>query len=642
MSATASYERLRKQFEEITSCEKDNRWIADVCRSLVDSTSDSIYIVDRQCRYLFLNETHLRRMNLPLDSILGKTYAELHPEKSPETFEKVVRSVYETGQSTKQEHRSSRDGCHFLRTFSPMKNGPENDRILGVAVVSKDISEMKKAEEALRFTQMSIDRASDAILWFDPSGKILNANESACEILEYGRNELVATDIAEIDSRIASYGWLRIWHDLKDRNTLIYESQFVRKNGKTFPVEVKANFFSTGGREYAVAFCRDIAERKRLETQFYLAQKMDALGTLAVGIVHDFNNLLMVIQGHTSLMMMETDPEKPNHRRLRGIEQMVESGAALTQQLLSFTRGEKCDMIPCEIGEIVKKTIAAFKRTTRDIRVHTSFDRRISTIEADPSQIGQVLLNLFVNAWQAMPGGGDLYVVATDTVLDGDYVKAYRASPGRFVKVSVTDTGIGMDADTMQRIFDPFFTTRLDGKGTGLGLTASYGIVKRHGGILNVYSEKGSGTTFNIYLPASDKRPEKKEPEEIAVALRGSETILFVDDEAVILDVGREILLALGYSVITARNGAEAVEIFRRKTGEIDLVLLDMIMPGMKSPEIVSQLKQCDPGVRILLASGYGENGQVRLVMDSGCRAFIQKPFNLSELSRKLREVFDE
>ncbi len=641
MGAKASDEQLRRQFEELTQ-DDDRRWISDICRSLVDSTTDSIYIVDRQCRYLFLNEVHFRRMNLPGEQILGKTYAELHPEGSKGDFEKAVRSVYETGRSIKRQHRSSRDGCFFLRTFSPMRKQGGDGHILGVAVVSKDISELKKAEETLRFTQLSIDRASDAILWLDSAGKILKVNESACFSFEYSREELLAKNVAEIDSRIAARGWPSTWTDLRDRGALIYESYFIRRDGKTLPFEVKASFSRIGDREYAVAFCRDIAERKRLENQFYLAQKMDALGTMAGGIVHDFNNILMVIQGHVSLMMMGADSGHPNYERLQGIEQMVASGAALTKQLLSFARGEKCEMIACDINEIVKKTLEIFKRTKKDIQVHTRFDRHPSIVEADSSQIEQVLLNLFVNAWQAMPGGGNLYISTANTVLDDDYVKPYRVSAGRYIKITVTDTGAGMDAETLNRIFDPFFTTRGDGKGVGLGLATSYGIIKKHGGIFNVYSEKGSGATFNIYLPASERSAAQKQPEETSTVVKGSETVLFADDEEVILEVGREILMALGYRVITARGGAAAIEIYRQKMKEIPIIVLDMIMPGMKCTDVVAALKQCNPGVKILLASGYAENNQVRLAMDSGCRDFIQKPFNIPELSRKLRRVLED
>jgi len=638
MGAKASYEQLRRQFEELTR-DDDHRWISDICRSLVDSTTDSIYIVDRQCRYLFLNEVHFRRMDLPGDQILGKTYAELHPEGSTADFEKAVRTVYETGRSLKRQHRSSRDGCHFLRTFSPMKKRGGDGHILGVAVVSKDISELKRAEETLRFTQLSIDRASDAILWLDSAGKILKVNESACFSFEYSREELLAKNVAEIDSRVAARGWEATWNNLRARGALIYESYFIRRDGKTLPFEVKASFSRIGDREYAVAFCRDVAERKRLESQFHLAQKMDALGTMAGGIVHDFNNLLMVIQGHASLMMMGIDAGHPNYERLQGIEQMVASGAALTKQLLSFARGEKCEMVACDINEIVKKTLEIFKRTKKDIQVHARYDRHPSIIEADSGQIEQVLLNLFVNAWQAMPEGGNLYVGTSNTVLDDDYVKPYRLSAGRYLKISVTDTGAGMDSDTLSRIFDPFFTTRADGKGVGLGLATSYGIIKKHGGIFNVYSEKGSGTTFNIYLPASEKSAAQKQPEETSTVVRGSETILFADDEEVILEVGREILMALGYRVITARGGAAAIEVYRQKIDDIRIIVLDMIMPGMKCTDVVTALKQCNPDVRILLASGYAENSQVRQAMDCGCREFIQKPFNIPELSQKLRRV---
>lgn len=248
-------------------------------------------------------------------------------------------------------------------------------------------------------------------------------------------------------------------------------------------------------------------------------------------------------------------------------------------------------------------------------------------------------MNLYVNAWQAMPGGGELKIETVNVVLEDFYVKPYNIEPGRHVKVSVTDTGVGMNEITQQRIFDPFFTTKEIGRGTGLGLAAVYGIVKSHGGIINVNSKKGKGTTFNIYLPVS-KKEVKKEKKLNEGVFSGTGTVLLVDDEEMIIDVGREMIETLGYDVMVARNGKEAIEVYKKNGYEIDIIILDMIMPEMGGEETYSCLKKNNPEIKVLLSSGYSIDGQAERIMEQGCSGFIQKPFNLKHLSRKIKEIY--
>jgi two-component system, cell cycle sensor histidine kinase and response regulator CckA len=263
-----------------------------------------------------------------------------------------------------------------------------------------------------------------------------------------------------------------------------------------------------------------------------------------------------------------------------------------------------------------------------------------STVEVDRGQMDQVLLNIFVNAWQAMPGGGDLYLEVGNVELNQEDVAPHGIAPGRFVRVSVSDTGIGMDEATMSRIFEPFFTTKEKGRGTGLGLASVYGIVRNHKGFVTVMSEKDVGSTFTICLPASD-RPVKQEEKPVEKLQKGGETILLVDDEGFILDVGAQMLTHLGYKVIPAGGGREGLEIFNGRKDEIDLVVLDMIMPDLGGRETFERIKEIDPGVRVLLSSGYSLDGQAEEIMEKGCKGFIQKPFSLGELAGKIRGVLD-
>jgi nitrogen-specific signal transduction histidine kinase len=382
-------------------------------------------------------------------------------------------------------------------------------------------------------------------------------------------------------------------------------------------------------------------EQRRLREELFQAQKMEAIGTLAGGIAHDFNNLLMGIQGHVSLMLLELGPSHPFNERLKMIESQVQSGGNLTRQLLGFARGGRYEVKPTNLNELVENAISVFGRTKKEVAIQRRFAPDLKNVEVDRGQIEQVLLNLFVNAWHAMPMGGTLTLETKNVVLDEFYVKPHNVQVGPYVKLSVTDTGIGMDETVRERIFEPFFTTKEMGRGTGLGLASAYGIIKGHKGMITVYSEKGHGTTFNIYLPASDQ-DEIRTERPVHKVSRGRETILVVDDEKTITDVTADMLAGLGYQALTAGSGEEAVEIYRSKSETIHLVIMDMIMPGMSGGETFDRIKAMNPGVKVILSSGYSLNGNARVIMDRGVRAFLQKPFLLGELAEKVRDVLDE
>ncbi|MBW2260067.1 MAG: response regulator, partial [Deltaproteobacteria bacterium] len=470
------------------------------------------------CNYLFINEQHLSRFEVPQDQVIGRPYSEFHSAEETKAFTEKVDEVFKTSQSVWHEYRSQRDGRHFLRTLSPVKG--TDGKTTAVTIVSKDITELK-----------------------------------------------------------------------------------------------------------------------HLETQLQQAQRMEAIGTLAGGIAHDFNNVLMAIQGHTSLIFSDIDTEHPHFEHLSGIEHTVQRGASLARQLLGFARGGKYEVKSTDMNELIEETCKMFGRTKKEVEIHTKYQKDIWPAEVDRAQIEQVLLNLYVNAWQAMPHGGNLYVETTHAVVDENDAKPFGIEPGNYVKISVTDTGVGMDKATQQRIFDPFFTTKEMGRGTGLGLASAYGIIKNHGGIIRVYSEEDEGSTFSIYLPASEKQIEVAEGKPVDEVVKGTGTILLVDDENMVLGVGKEMLERIGYSVLLATSGIEAVQIHRKHKDEIDLVILDMIMPDMDGGQTYDQIKEDSPKVKVLLASGYSINGKATEILERGCNGFIQKPFNMKELSRKIRDT---
>jgi PAS domain S-box-containing protein len=385
---------------------------------------------------------------------------------------------------------------------------------------------------------------------------------------------------------------------------------------------------------------RDISERQRLYAQLQNAERMESLGTLAGGIAHDFNNLLMGIQGRSSLISMDLEDAHPVLEHLHAIDDYILSATHLTKQLLGFARGGKYEVKPTDINELVLKSANMFGRTKKEIIIETRFQDPNIVVEADRRQIEQVLLNLYVNAWQAMPDGGTLRLETKHVVLDDSDCKPYQVEPGRYARVSITDTGVGMDEKTLKHIYDPFFTTKEKSRGTGLGLASAYGIIKNHAGIIHAESKSDYGTTFNLYLPISEKLVEKECSSEKKI-YNGSETILIVDDEDMIIEVGQALLKRLGYQVITAKSGEEALEVVHRKGAGVDLVILDMIMPGMDGGRTFDGIRETCPEMPIMLASGYAINGQAEKIMKRGCNGFIQKPFSVSELSHKVRQILD-
>ena len=397
------------------------------------------------------------------------------------------------------------------------------------------------------------------------------------------------------------------------------------------------------GRPATLNFMRDVTEQKRLEAQLLQAQKMEAIGTLAGGLAHDFNNLLTGILGNASLAKTGMHSSDQSYVRLQNIETIVESAAGLTRQLLAFSRRGRIDVRASDINEIVDKTAVIFSRTNKNVTIHQNLDKDLWPAEVDKGQIEQVFLNLFVNAGQAMPEGGNLYLDTVNIVLTKTDLKHPYMKPGRYVKVSVTDTGTGMDEKTQARIFEPFFTTKEMGRGTGLGLSMVYGIIKGHNGFINVYSEPDHGTTFSVYFPASEKKISLEATSSRNIP-RGTETILVVDDEEMNLTVSKEILESLGYTVYTAASGAEALALYNGsgKTGKIDLVMLDMMMPVMSGGETYGRMKEINPDIRVILCSGYSIDGDAQKIMDRGCNGFLQKPFTLPNLSQKIREVLDK
>jgi two-component system cell cycle sensor histidine kinase/response regulator CckA len=391
-----------------------------------------------------------------------------------------------------------------------------------------------------------------------------------------------------------------------------------------------------------IEYVRDISERRLLEERFLQAQKMESIGLLAGGIAHDFNNILGGILGYASWLKTNIKSDHPFFRPVDTIEKSACRAAELTAQLLAFARGGKYDIRSSSLNSVISESLKILAGTLdKSITIETILDDSMPTVEIDVGQIQQVLINLCVNARDAMPEGGRLTIQSATTCLnESDVRNRPEAKPGWFAVLSVSDTGLGMDDSVRGRIFEPFFTTKEKGKGTGLGLAMVYGVVKNHGGFVNVYSEAGEGSTFRVYLPLSGK-PEVQEAGSEAELTGGHETVLVIDDEEAIREVAADILGSYGYRVCLAADGEEGISFFRREFRRIDLVILDMIMPRQGGRETFLELRKIDPKVRVLFSTGYSQNGKVSEILALGVKGFIQKPYQVKDLLAKVRDILD-
>ena len=623
----------------------------ELYRTAVESTNDGISIV-QDGKYVYANPKLLQTIGREKDGLIGLPLGiYTHPDDRDLIWKRYDARVHTTPEPYSYDMRVIKpDGTVITININSVsiryKGRP--------AVISfiLDITERKKAEEALRQSEEKyrtiIESIEDDYFETDLNGTITFVNKP-CDWTGRSREELIGMNYRQYTSpemaAKANAAFKQIYQD--GRPARITDYQVFHKNGGLCYLEMSVSLIrdTLGNPVGFRGISRDVTdrlrmdeERKKLTEQLYQAQKMEAIGTLAGGIAHDFNNLLMGIQGYASIMLLEIDAAHPYYDQLKAIQTLVQSGASLTKQLLGFARAGRYEVVITDINDLTSKSVNLFGRTKKEISIYEKYADNLRSVEVDRGQIEQVLLNLFVNAWQAMPGGGHLYLETENVIFDKTSSDLYDLKPGTYVKIAITDTGLGMDEKTRQRIFDPFFTTKEMGRGTGLGLASAYGIIKGHGGMITVYSEKGHGTTFHIYLPASAKQAHADAIQESELT-GGRETILLVDDEEIITDVASRLLTELGYTILIANSGEKAIEIYTQKKDDIDLIILDMIMPNLSGGETFDRLKSVNPNVRAILSSGYSIDGKAQAIMKKGVRVFLQKPYRLNDLAQKIREA---
>ena len=538
---------------------------------------------------------------------------------------------------------------------------------LQMVTVSRDtfvqeVAERKKAEQALLKekdnAQKYLDVAGVMLLVIGADEKVKHINKKGCEILGYDEQEIIGKNWfdnflpQEIKNETS-----RVFRQIMDGKSELfeyYENPVVTKNGKeriiawhnTPLIDEKGNIEAT------LSSGEDITQRKRAEdekekiqAQLLHAQKMEAIGTLTGGISHDFNNILQAILGYIQLLLMNKTENDPDIRYLNQINRSAYRASELTKELLIFSRKVESNLRPVNLNHEVAQVHKILRRTIPKmvaIELHLAEDIKI--LNGDPIQLEQVMMNIAVNANYAMQDGGKLVFETRNVVLDERDSKAHAgAAPGEYIQLTISDTGCGMDKETLGHIFEPFYTTKEIGEGTGLGLAMVYGIVKSHGGHITVYSEPGLGTAFNIYFPVlvEENIEQEEESEKEAEICGGHETILLVDDEETILDIGQEMLRTYGYTTITAENGERAIEIYKREKNRIDLVILDLGMPVMGGYKCLMELIRINPEIKVIITSGYRDSDKITEALKAGAAGFIGKPYHLRDLLNKTREILD-
>ena len=626
-------------------------------RMLFESSAEGILIAEIENRkFRYANHTICTMLGYSSDELCRMGIEDIHPEDEMP----FVRSEFEAlarGEKGLAENIPClcKDGKKIFVNINSTKMVIDGiDCNVGFF---QNISERLKSEEAIRQSEEKyrsiLESIEEGYFEVDLNGKFTFFNNALCTILGFPSGELMQTDNRDFTSKKTARKILMVFQRIvrTGRPARILNYEIASKDGRKKILEISASLMRNADRE-PIGFrglVRDVTEqltaekeKERIAAQIRQAQKMEAIGTLAGGIAHDFNNLLMGFQGNLSLMLMEMSPDNPYYDYLTSMEDYVKRGSDLTRQILGFARGGKYEVRTTNINDLLEQSSQMFGRTKKEITIHKKFQKNPWPVEVDRGQIEQVLLNLFVNSWQAMPTGGDIFLATENVILkEEDWDKPYALKQGDYVKIAVADTGVGMDKNTLERIFEPFFTTKEVSRGTGLGLASAYGIIKNHSGMIDVASERGHGTTFTIYLPRSDKDylKERPVPEK---TIKGNETVLLVDDEEMVADIGERMLKKLGYRVLLAESGRKAIQIFEKAHHRIDLVILDMIMPEMGGSETFDMLKAIAPDIKVLLSSGYSLDGKASQIMKRGCNGFIQKPFNLKHFSQKIREILDE
>jgi PAS domain S-box-containing protein len=627
--------------------------------SVLANVPDIIFSLDPDAaRLLYVSPASTRVLGVPAEALMGDMEnwsATMHPEDRTWVRDWYRRAGQLGTQSTAEYRVVGLDGTvrWIQGTINPCRD--ETGAVTRIDGVARDVTERRLARERLRSREAElrgiVDSALDAVVAIDESGSITTWNPQAERIFGWPREEAIgrklATTIIPPQHREAHQRGLSRY--LATRESRIIgqriEMTAMHRDGREFPVELAITSLHTEDGLSFSAFIRDVTERRRLEEQVRLAQKMEAIGTLAGGVAHDFNNLLTVMKVSVELALPALPADSPVRDDLRAIGEATDRAALLTRQLLTFGRKQEVDPQPLRLNDLVTNTTSMLKRIIgEDVRLVVQCTSEPTVVQADLGQLEQVVMNLSVNARDAMAGGGELALLTDTVTIDEAFCSTHPwARPGSYVRLTVSDTGTGMDAETQARIFEPFFTTKPVGRGTGLGLAVVYGIVKQHGGLIHVYSEPGKGTAFRVYLPAyATTAPVEGRIVPGEKLVGGNEAILLTEDDDALRSTSTRILTQLGYKVIAAGNGEEALYALQEQGDRIHLAVLDVVMPGMGGRQLYDEFRPRHPDLRVLFTTGYSPGtSQTESLKALGVEV-LPKPYGIRDLALAVRRALDE
>ncbi len=625
----------RKKAEEALR-ESEERY-----RVAIESSNDAVMLL-RGDTLIFANQQFFAMSGYAKEEIIGRP---LFPLVHPDDRERIAGYLDKsaTGKETPRrfEFRGITKGGMIQQIEASVSRFNYRGEPVGLAFF-RDVTERKKAESEIRLLKHSIDVYYDGAYWMNTDNRFIYVNDAACRSLGYEREELIGMTIDQAIPAVTAEQMERLWEEFRKGGSFLGESVGRRKDGSEFPVDIVATYVDFGGQEYACGFARDISERKKLEEQLRQAQKMEAVGALAGGVAHDFNNILSVIMGLGNLLQMCIDKDDANRPYIDQIVASSERAADLVQSLLAFSRKQRITVRRHGVNDVVTSTAKLLTRLLpEDIELRLILTDENDSSLLDVAQIGQVLMNLATNARDAMPHGGILSIATRRARIGKDFIKTHGfGKAGEYVRLSVSDTGIGMERQTLEHIFEPFFTTKEVGKGTGLGLASAYGVVKQHKGYITVSSLPLKGTAFDIYLPFLDSHPLREAPARAETA-KGRETILVIEDDRDVRYMVAGILESHGYRTIGAVDGDDAIRVYHNHRDGIGLIILDVVMPGKNGKEVFDEIAGFDPGVKAIFMSGYTGDIVIGKGVLEERMDFLQKPLSAAKLLEKVREVLD-
>jgi two-component system, cell cycle sensor histidine kinase and response regulator CckA len=635
---------------ELSARKSENRF-----RQLIEHSPMGISVTDMAGEVEYLNKKFIQTFGYTMQDIptiqhwLQLAYPDPgHADRVRSEWVRTTREALEKGAEAEPKEREVRCKDGTIRVIDFRKTVIDG-RVIHTLL---DITDHKRQEKALRESEqmfrlfseqslMSVAILQDGIYKYANRAMSDLCEYSTQEILTWGAEEFLAVVHPDDRSLVMEQARLKQMGDPRQRTQ--YSFRIVAKSGRAKWVEIYSKTVQFRNRGANLLTMIDVTGRKQAEKQLLQSQKMEAIGTLAGGIAHDFNNLLQAVLGYTDLLLMRRDQSDPDRQKLEIIRHAARDGADLVSRILTFSRKAESKARPIDLNEEIRRGEKLLRRTApKMIEMELVLADDLSIIDADPAQIEQMLLNLAVNAHHAMTDGGKLLIETNNVSLSGDYlIPGLDAKPGKYVLLTVSDTGAGMSPEVLDRVFEPFFTTKSNGEGTGLGLSIVHGIVTQHGGYIRCYSEPGTGTSFKIYFPvsATDRIWESAETREMPAF--GTETILLVDDDDLIRIVAKEMIEMGGYTVLTARSGEDALVMYAAHREEISLVILDLIMPGMGGKRCLEELLRINPNARVLIASGYSPNALTQDGTRSGAKGFAQKPYDAKDILAAIRKVLD-